>query len=72
MGGRRGNGEGSIYQRSSDGRWLGVASLGYGATALGATPIPLHNERGLGGLRRTGQRRPDLALDRICAGQHSG
>ncbi|MHB1209564.1 MAG: site-specific integrase [Acidimicrobiales bacterium] len=26
----RGNGEGSIYQRSSDGRWLGVLSLGYG------------------------------------------
>ena len=25
----RGNGEGSIYQRSSDGRWLGVLTLGY-------------------------------------------
>lgn len=30
MAGSRGNGEGSIYQRSSDGRWLGVLSLGYG------------------------------------------
>jgi hypothetical protein len=29
MGGRRGNGEGSVYQRASDGRWLGVATLGY-------------------------------------------
>ncbi len=29
MAGRRGNNEGSIYQRSSDGRWLGVALLGY-------------------------------------------
>jgi hypothetical protein len=25
----KGNGEGSIYQRSSDGRWLGVLNLGY-------------------------------------------
>ncbi len=31
MAGRRGNNEGSIYQRSSDGRWLGVALLGYDA-----------------------------------------
>jgi integrase len=31
MAGRRGNGEGSIYQRSSDGRWLGVIPLGYGS-----------------------------------------
>ncbi|HUV57623.1 MAG TPA: tyrosine-type recombinase/integrase, partial [Acidimicrobiales bacterium] len=30
MAGSRGNGEGSIYQRSSDGRWLGVLTLGYG------------------------------------------
>jgi len=30
MAGRRGNHEGSIYQRASDGRWLGVALLGYG------------------------------------------
>jgi len=29
--GRRANGEGSIYQRSSDGRWLGVITLGYDA-----------------------------------------
>ncbi len=29
MGGRRGNNEGSIFQRSSDGRWLGVAIVGY-------------------------------------------
>lgn len=29
MAGRRGNGEGSIFQRASDGRWLGVATLGY-------------------------------------------
>jgi integrase len=29
MAGRRGNGEGSIYQRSSDRRWLGSISLGY-------------------------------------------
>ena len=28
MGKRRGNREGSIYQRSSDGRWLGVACVG--------------------------------------------
>jgi len=30
-GGRRGNNEGSTYQRSSDGRWLGVAVVGYNA-----------------------------------------
>ncbi len=30
MAGSRGNGEGLIYQRSSDGRWLGVLTLGYG------------------------------------------
>jgi integrase len=29
MPGRRGNHEGSIYQRASDGRWFGVALLGY-------------------------------------------
>ena len=29
MAGRRGNHEGSIYQRASDGRWLGAALLGY-------------------------------------------
>jgi len=40
MGGRRGNGEGSIYQRSSDGRWLGVASLGYGQPLLGLLRSP--------------------------------
>jgi hypothetical protein len=27
--GRRGNNEGAIYQRSADGRWCGVALLGY-------------------------------------------
>ena len=26
--GKRGNGEGSIYQRSSDGRWFGVVLMG--------------------------------------------
>jgi integrase len=31
MGARRGNGEGSIYQRSSDDRWFGVCSLGVDA-----------------------------------------
>ena len=31
MAGRRGNNEGSVYQRSSDGRWLGVATIGYNA-----------------------------------------
>src|SRR5258708_1499127 len=31
MGSRRGNNEGWIYQRSSDGRWLGVAIVGYNA-----------------------------------------
>lgn len=31
MAGRRGNGEGSIYQRASDGRWLGAITLGYAA-----------------------------------------
>ena len=31
MTGARGNGEGSIYQRTSDGRWLGVLTLGYGS-----------------------------------------
>ena len=30
MAGRRGNGEGSVYQRASDGRWLGVVFVGYG------------------------------------------
>jgi integrase len=29
--GARGNGEGSIYQRASDGLWLGVLTLGYGS-----------------------------------------
>ena len=29
MASSRGNDEGSIYQRSSDGRWLGVLTLGY-------------------------------------------
>jgi integrase len=28
MGGKRGNGEGSIYQRTSDGRWFGVVNMG--------------------------------------------
>ena len=32
MGGFRGNGEGSIYKRSSDGRWLGVVTLGQDGT----------------------------------------
>ncbi len=29
MAGKRGNGEGTIYQRASDGRWLGVVVAGY-------------------------------------------
>lgn len=29
MSGQRANGEGSIYQRTSDGRWLGAMTLGY-------------------------------------------
>ena len=29
MAGRRSNGEGSVYQRASDKRWLGVAIVGY-------------------------------------------
>ncbi|MCC7085164.1 MAG: site-specific integrase [Pirellulales bacterium] len=29
---RRGNGEGSIYQRSADGRWIAMISTGYDAT----------------------------------------
>ena len=29
MGGRRMNGEGSIYQRQDTGRWLGSMTLGY-------------------------------------------
>jgi hypothetical protein len=29
MASSRGNGEGAIYQRSSDSRWLGVITLGY-------------------------------------------
>lgn len=28
MSGKRGNGEGSIYQRNSDGRWFGVVNMG--------------------------------------------
>jgi len=28
VGGKRGNGEGSIYQRSSDGRWFGIVNMG--------------------------------------------
>ena len=32
MAGFRGNGEGSIYQRSSDGRWLGVVTIGQDGT----------------------------------------
>ena len=32
MAGKRGNGEGTIYQRASDGRWLGVLQVGYGPT----------------------------------------
>ncbi len=31
MSGRRGKGEGSIYQRESDNRWVGMVDLGYGA-----------------------------------------
>jgi integrase len=31
MPGHRGNGEGSIYQRSTDKRWIGAVTLGYGA-----------------------------------------
>ena len=29
MAGRRGNGEGAVYQRASDGRWLGAVVVGY-------------------------------------------
>ena len=32
MAGSRGNGERSIYQRTSDGRWLGVVTLGQDGT----------------------------------------
>ena len=32
MAGRRMNGEGSVYQRTSDGRWVGAVTLGYTAT----------------------------------------
>jgi integrase len=32
MAGKRGNGEGTIFQRSSDKRWMGVLQLGYGPT----------------------------------------
>ena len=32
MAGSRGNGEGSIYQRTSDGRWLGVVTIGQDGT----------------------------------------
>lgn len=32
MTGKRGNGEGTIFQRSSDNRWMGVIQLGYGPT----------------------------------------
>jgi integrase len=32
MAGKRGNGEGTIFQRSSDNRWMGVVQLGYGPT----------------------------------------
>jgi integrase len=31
MAGHRGNGEGSIYQRSTDNRWIGAVTLGYDA-----------------------------------------
>ena len=31
MAGRRFNGEGSVYRRASDGRWVGAVSLGYDA-----------------------------------------
>ncbi len=31
MGSRRGHNEGSIYQRASDGKWVGSINLGYGA-----------------------------------------
>ncbi|MGC1239896.1 MAG: tyrosine-type recombinase/integrase [Acidimicrobiales bacterium] len=31
MAGHKGNGEGSIYQRASDNRWMGAVSLGYDA-----------------------------------------
>jgi len=29
MGGRASNGEGSLYHRESDGRWVGAVSIGY-------------------------------------------
>ena len=32
MTGRRMNGEGSVYQRTSDGRWVGAVTVGYTAT----------------------------------------
>ena len=32
MAGKRGNGEGTIFQRASDNRWMGVLQLGYGPT----------------------------------------
>ena len=31
MGGRRGNSEGSLYRRASDGRWVGAVTVGFGA-----------------------------------------
>ena len=32
MAGRAANGEGSLYQRRSDGRWVGAVLLGYDST----------------------------------------
>ena len=31
MAGKRGNGEGLLYKRAPDGRWLGAVQLGYDA-----------------------------------------
>ena len=53
MGGRRGNSEGSLYRRESDGRWIGAVTTGYdgrgrpvrrtvSATAHGAAMRKLH------------------------------
>jgi len=71
MGGRRGNGEGSIYQRSSDGRWLGVASLGYGQPLLGLLRSPFTTSVDLGPAANGSTKTRPGPGSNLC-GQHSG
>jgi len=40
MSGQSAHGEGSIYQRASDGRWLGAATIGFDSNGRPAVLTP--------------------------------